>query len=307
MRKMFRIKIRTVALALIFALFAGKIGSYSFSKTKELNVLVVGVDNASENTDVISIVRLDSDEGKASFLQIPRDTYCSLDVYQNKINHIFSSARAEGADKREAVFRLRNFLSDELSIRIDGHVLVDEDSFLKLVSEIGGVNIRLDEDLTLYNGDEVVLSLQKGENHLDPESAMIFVRHRAGYSRGDIERLEMQRIFVSGLFDTLMNNVGVADALRLASVLQETETDMPTKSVISVFSNRKAFSGSVPEGAILPGEAIKGKSGVWYYALNKRGCDEILENLFKIEPGSFDKDKRFLNDLDANFKNIYYR
>ena len=307
MRKMIGIKIRTVAFAVLLAISVGKLGSYTFSKSVDANFLVVGVDDASENTDVISVVRVDTNGGKASFLQIPRDTYCSLDIYQQKINHIFSVARAEGANREEAVLRLREFLSGALSVRIDGHILIDSKSFLNLVSAIGGIDVKVDNELTLYDGSKPVLTLLKGENHLDPESAMILVRHRAGYLRGDIERLEMQRIFVSGLFNTLLNKVGLSDMMRVASALKECETDIPVKSLISIFSNRKAFAGSAPIGTILPGEAIKGKNGVWYYVLNRRMCDELLVGSFEIKSGLFDKDKHFLNESDDDFKNIYYR
>ena len=242
MRKMIGFKIRFVALAVLLAASFARLGSYTFSKSSEMCLLVVGIDDASENTDVISLIRVDTEGGKASFLQIPRDTYCNLDIYQQKINHIFPVARAEGNDRGQSVLRLRNFLSDALSIRIDGHILIDGNSFLNLVSALGGVDVETDEDITLFDGNKAALTLSKGKNHLDPESAMIFVRHRAGYSRGDLERLEMQRIFVKGLFNTLLSKVGISDMLRVASVLKECETDISVKSLVSVFSNRKAFS-----------------------------------------------------------------
>ena len=272
-----------------------------------MNILVVGVDDASENTDVISVVRVDTDGGNASLLQIPRDTYCNLDVYQKKINHIFSVARCKGYNREESVLCLRGFLSETLSMHIDGHILIDGKSFLRLVSAINGVDVQLNEDITLHDGEKEVLKLYKGENHLDPESAILFVRHRAGYLRGDLERLEMQRIFLKGLFNTLVNKARFQEMLRIASVLKDCETDIPMKSLIALFSNRKAFSESNLEGLMLPGEAIKGKNGVWYYVLNRRRCDELLVSSFEIELGSFDKDKRFLDEADASFKDIYFR
>ena len=298
--------IKTAAIITTLALF-GTAFVYNGSQDEAMNFLVVGVDDAAENTDVISVLRLDAAQGKVAFIQIPRDTYCNLDVYKNKINHIYSFARSQGKSEAESAFELRSFLNDVLSIKIDGHVLLDQNSFLRLVDSIGGVDVELSRDVTLYNGDEVLLSLSKGVNHLDAESAMLFVRHRAGYPRADIERLEMQRIFLSGLFNTLMSKVSLSEMLRAASILKTCETDIQTKSIISLFGKRKSFSNAVLDGAVLPGEAIKGDNGAWYYALNKRGCDELLSRVFAVESGSFDKDKRFLNESDENFRNVYFR
>ena len=111
-KKMIGIKIRALALAFLLTLFLGRNGAYTASSGNGMNFLVVGVDNASENTDVISIVRLDERERRVSFVQIPRDTYCNMGVYQNKINHIYSSARASGENRAEAVLRLRGFLEE---------------------------------------------------------------------------------------------------------------------------------------------------------------------------------------------------
>ena len=307
MKKMMGIKIRAVVFAVIFTLIFGKTVAYTFSGEDAMNFLVIGVDNASENTDVISVVRLDAGKKKVSFIQIPRDTYCNADVYQNKINHIYAFARSKGKDRLESIKGLRDFLSDALSVNIHGHIVIDGEAFLKLVDSIGGVDIELDKDITLYNGEKAVLSLKKGANHLDSASAMLFVRHRSGYIRGDLERLEMQNIFIQGLFDTLTRRVGGANILRVAGVLKMCETDISMKSLISLFSNRKSFSIASFEGEPLPGEAIKGKNGVWYYALNRRACDELISRAFEIESGQFDREKRFMNVSDESFKNIYLK
>lgn len=307
MKKMFGVKIRAFALAIFLVFLVGRSGVYTSAQNSTMNLLVVGVDNASENTDVISVVRLDGENGAVSFVQIPRDTYCTLDAYQNKINHIYSIARANGKNREESISMLRSFIEDALSIKLDGHILVDGDDFVKLVDSIGGVDVTLDEDLTLYNNDKSLLVLYKGRNHLDGKSAMLFVRHRNGYLRGDIDRLDMQSIFIRGLFDTLMSSVGVFDIPRVVSAFRGCETDISTKSLISLFGMRNSFSSSSPSGYILPGEAIKGKNGVWYYAVNKRGCDELISHIFMTDSGSFDKDNRLLNKSDDDFKKIYFR
>jgi len=248
-KRMLAIKSRVLAVValLSFVLLGGR---YS-AEQRKMNFLVVGVDSASENTDVISVVRLDSGNNRVSFLQIPRDTYCNIDIYENKINHIYSVARAENKSESEAVLKLKKFIEDELAIRFDGYILLNGDDFLALTDAVGGVDIELDRNLTLKNGEETVLELHKGKNHLDSNAAMIFVRHRAGYLRGDIDRLEMQRIFFKGLFSTLMRNITPASAFRIMSALRECETDISNKTLISLFGNRQVYRGADFEGYVL--------------------------------------------------------
>ena len=57
---------------------------------------------------------------------------------------------------------------------------------------------------------------------------------------------------------------------------------------------------------MLSGEAIEGKNGIWYYALNRRKNDEMISRMFGAEPGAFDRDELFLNAKDPNFEKIYY-
>ena len=307
MKRMLGIKIRASALVMLITLLVGRIGNYFLSENRAVNFLVVGVDNASWNTDVISVVRLDPNIGRISYVQIPRDTYCNLEVHKNKINHIFSEARAKGKNSEDAVSDLKSFLTEELSIKLDGHILIDGETFCKLVDSIGGVDVELSEDLVLYNGDKPVMTLSKGSNHLDSHAAILFVRHRAGYLRGDLDRLEMQNVFIRGLFDTLMNKVSATDLFRVADILKECETDIPTRALISIYSNRKTFASTHPIGSVLPGVAMKGRNGVWYYALNRRACDELISTLFSVERGSFDKGMHFLNASDQDFKDVYFR
>lgn len=306
MKRFLGLKIGCIATAILLILSLGK-GASAGQRGSTMNFLILGVDEAAENTDVISILRLDSSEGKVTVLQIPRDTYCNADVYGHKINHLFSSARAKGEERDEAVMLLRKFLSEQLSIEFDGHVMLNGADFMRLVDAIGGVEVELDEEIALYNGKDLVLRLGKGKNRLDSKSAMIFVRHRAGYAMGDIDRLRMQRIFAEGLARTVTGSLDMRAIVRLISVFKELETDIPISTAISLIGNRSAYKGVSPQIFTLRGEGIKGENGIWYYALNRYENALLCSEIFKTERESFDSKMRFLNTKEKSFEKIYFR
>ena len=75
-----------VVTVLLSSCFGGLRSAVNQFDKDEYLYLVVGFDDAAENTDVIFTVGFDKIQNTASFVQIPRDTYCNFGGAQNKIN-----------------------------------------------------------------------------------------------------------------------------------------------------------------------------------------------------------------------------
>ena len=100
--------------------------------------LLAGIDAFSNNTDVLMLASLDTENGEIRIVQIPRDTYINKTVggYKSltRVNAIFSAeynnqineGRSAKTAKTFAMQDLQKRLSEALCINIDGYVLTHQ-------------------------------------------------------------------------------------------------------------------------------------------------------------------------------------
>ena len=126
-------------------------------------------------------------------LSIPRDTRVSIEnVGVSKVNHAY----AYGGIKL-----LRKTVSDFLSIPIHNHIIINSNGIKKLIDEVGGVNVFIENEMKYddFAGD-LHINFKSGDNHLDGENLLKYVRFRNN-SKGDIGRIERQQQVTKLLFE----------------------------------------------------------------------------------------------------------
>ncbi len=277
------------------------------SAPEVLTYLVFGMDDAAENTDVLMLVTLNLEQKTLTCLQLPRDTYYQFGGSQNKVNQLFAYARWKGQNREEAAQTLCDSLVFSLGIPVCGYVGVTTSAFREIVDALGGIRMDLSEDFVFDDGTEAgTICLPKGQTLLDGATAEKFVRFRKAYKRGDLARLDAQKMFLSSFVKTVKN----ADALSLITV-----ASIVQKNVISDLSilenaknylqNRDIFNSLTMTYATMPGEAMLSKTGLSYYILNKNGCRDVLFRCTGIV-SDFDPECRFVNSDDTKMINIYY-
>ena len=120
MKKIFNSVILLLALSVCLSACASKAGERVSADSLDKQLfLVVGFDDAAENTDVIFTLGYDRAGKSISIVQIPRDTYCEAGTSQNKINQIYATARSRGLDKNEAMVELADTVSKVWLHRLD--------------------------------------------------------------------------------------------------------------------------------------------------------------------------------------------
>jgi len=269
--------------------------------------LVFGLDDASENTDVLMLACVNYQKGFLSLLQIPRDTYYRFGAAQNKINQVFAYARTLGDKKEEAAKKLVTHLSDAFGVPVDGYVGITISTFRQIVDAFGGVSVSLSEEFSFDDGtEEGTIYIPQGESILDGAAAEKFVRFRKAYKRGDLGRLDAQKIFLSSFLKTVKE----ADALTLlsvASILQNKAVSNLSiaDSAKNYLHNRKIIHALNVSYATLPGEAMLSQTGLSYYVLNKTGCKDILQKSVGTSE-LFDKNGLFYNPDDLQTVHIYF-
>ncbi len=268
---------------------------------KPLRILVAGCDRSSGLTDVLMLVNFDREKHTCTVLQLPRDTYAAYT--EGSYRKLNGAAHALGGMRQ-----LCDFLSKAFGISIDRYARIELDAFRKVVDAIGGVEVNLPFAMDYddpYQGLSIHLSA--GVQTLDGKAAEQFVRYRSGYVRGDIGRMDAQKIFLSALFCKLKSSLSPTDLVSLAGiVLENLETDLTLSETVSVATEGLTLMPSEIYLLSLPGEeAVATISGAGYYVLSGKACTEMMERWFGGNKENFDPDQLFRNPRYEKFCEIY--
>ena len=266
------------------------------------NFLLLGRDRASGLTDVMMLVSLDVELGRLNVLQIPRDTYAEYTATgYRKINGALNALGVDG---------ICEFLSSALCVDIDGYAVFDLDSFAKVVDMIGGVEIDIPFDMEYRDPyQDLHISLPAGRQTLDGKLAEQFVRYRFGYVRGDLGRIDAQKLFMSALFKTVSEDVGKFEMLRIAtSLLDEIDTNVALSDAISLASAVLSMDAEHINMLTLSGEDIRSEqSGAWFYVISRSAAYEQMSTYIGVETDAdgFDREGKFLHESVHSFSKIY--
>lgn len=209
-----------------------------FDNDKPLRILVLGVDksatlDATEDqngmrTDTMMLFTIDPKHDKVQLVSIPRDSYIRIHGFdKNKINAAYNDKVYPGGGLNLTVKTLEDFFD----VKIDHYGIVDYKAVVGIVDAVGGIDITWEHDDYHYEDNWVVpplvVDLKKGDNHLDGESAVAYLRTRKAYANQDIGRIGAQQDFLLKLFDKLKSPSIILKVPKLLNIVDEyVETDL---------------------------------------------------------------------------------
>ncbi len=280
------------------------------------NFLVVGKDDAASNTDVLMLLSFDTENGSASVVQIPRDTY--IDGY--KINALWAkysaAARRQGsADARgDGMRKLCNTLETTLCVRIDHWVFCSLAALRETVDALGGVTLEVPCDMDYEDpAQNLEIHLKKGLQTLDGAHAEQFVRFRSGYLRGDLGRVEAQKLFLCALLDSLRDVSVLSLPSLIATAAKHVDLSLGAADILFFAKAAQKLDMQKVTFLTLPGTDCRanGNTGAWYYVLSREGTWEAVNrclNVYEtpVDGKLFDKNYR-LTDAAKPTLLSYYR
>ncbi len=310
-------KIKTIiAVALCITIGMSAVFAFSIRKTnkdesiqvgiearndEKYCVLITGKDRVSGLTDVIMLASFDSAQSRISVMQIPRDTYAEYGSSKHrKLNGALVYLGGEE--------KLKEYLESALGVKIDGYISLDLDGFAKIVDAVGGVEIEIEEPLRYEDPmQDLHISLNSGKQTLDGKTAEMFVRYRAGYSDGDLGRLDAQKKFLAALFKALKNNVNIKNVDELArAVIGSVKTDVPLTRAITLALKALALDTDALGFYTMPGEAIiSKKTGASFYVMSAEPTRKMLCEYFGRDERKIDPEMLFAHPEYEDFIKIY--
>lgn len=251
-------------------------------KTK--TILICGVDNDDnrENeawmTDVIMLLNMDMERNEATILQIPRDTYVGQDLVEyGKINglYYFGYKEQEGSG---GIRCLAETINNQFQLYVDNYVVITMEGFRQVVDLLGGIEVTLDHDVEFEN-----FSLPAGTHVLSGVQADEFVRFRKGYENADLDRMEMQRVFLQALMVRLLNTSKIDLASMVMSVYSHLDTDLSINEVLELANEAKELSLEAIRVIRVPGEPVTryGMYGVDIFTVHTEKLADILNEYMR--------------------------
>ena len=214
-------------------------------------VLIMGVDKREDDvgrSDTLMIATIDPRLDQATLLSVPRDTRVKI--------------RGRGYDKINAAFAYGGVTLTEstvenfLGIDIDHYIVINTNSFVKIIDAIGGVDIDVEkrmfyEDPWDDNGG-LVIDLYPGQQHMDGKTAVTYVRYRD--SEGDIGRVKRQQAFMAACMDKVTSPEIVPRIPQIVrEVIDAVETDMSLRQLLELAGALKAAAQNGLETDMVPG------------------------------------------------------
>ncbi len=165
-------------------------GGDKMSDRNITNILLIGEDyvDGSSRSDATILISIDRKAKKITLTSILRDSYTYMNINgqdrYDKTNHSYAWGGAE---------KLVEVVSDNYKIRIDHYAVIDFESFVAAVDEIGGIHVSITQAEADYmNRTSGVDTYKSGPNvKLNGEEALYFARIRK--LDGEPERTERQR------------------------------------------------------------------------------------------------------------------
>lgn len=256
-------------------------------------------------SDTMILFSFDRDKRTARMLSLPRDarvTFTDLNGERHrdrKLNAVYSEGGIE-PEQREKL--LRDFMRDELGLRIDRVAVIKPNSFKKLVEMAGGVYVNVDGALMrhrkggkMYRGPihyedswaHWKVDLKPGAQWLNGEQAHGYVRFRKDIE-GDPGRIRRQQAVMKALARRLMDKPKWQLPSLIKQIRKEFRTDMGDEELGSAALFAKNL-GSAEHIQPLTMYGIYADNGD--IILNKPSNIKLFKSLFG---DSFDE-RNFLN------------
>ncbi|GEB23711.1 LCP family protein [Brevibacterium aurantiacum] len=213
------------------------------------NILLLGSDEPMDQVDVndsrglrsdtIMVMHIPESGSNVQVMSIPRDSWVDIEGHgKAKINSALSTGGLP-----LAVSTISDFIGTEL----DHVAIIDFEGFKALTDSLGGVMVNSEQAFE-KNG----YTFEKGENVLDGDEALTFVRERKSFQDGDFQRARNQQAFIRGLTneiisaDTLSNPKKIQDMVKNFSPYMYVDSGLDAQYIsATAFAMRDVRPGNI--------------------------------------------------------------
>ncbi len=252
---------------------------------EELRILLVGSDDRANDrgrSDTLMVFYLNPRNKRAALLSIPRDVRVHIPGHgDDKINHAYGYG---------GVPLVKRCVEQLLGEHIDYYAHATFQMFVDVVDKLGGVDINVPD----YEGegrgmnydcpgDNLIIHLRPGPQHLDGYKAMGFVRYRKsnvpGKSINDEQRAANQHMFLKAIVEQKLRPANWSRVAQAAGYIMRTlDTDIPWQVAVDLARVLR----KMPSGGLLTTTIPiydDWRNGVYYARASAGGLADVKEQI----------------------------
>lgn len=194
-------------------------------------VYVTGIDtygsvSTVSRSDVNLIVSVNPNTKQILMISIPRD--CQIELHKNGEMDKLTHTGIYGVE--ETVETIEDFLD----VDINYYARTNFSGITNIVDALGGVTIDSDYAFTTLHGNYEIV---KGEQHMDGDMALCFVRERKHLPSGDFDRGRNQQKLLKAILEKAMSPKIITNYENILSAVEGCfETDMSSDDIVSLIN-----------------------------------------------------------------------
>lgn len=209
-----------------------------------INILLLGMGGEGHDgaylTDTIILASLKPSTGEAAMMSFPRDLVSPVSNWQ-KINSI--NAYAEYKEEGSGGEAVMKSMSELLNIDIDYYARIDFSGFAKIIDEIGGIEIEVEntfddyrypiygeEDNPNYYARFEHLHFDAGLQKMNGSTALKYARsrHAYGLEGSDYARAKRQQLVIEAVKNKLLSASTLLNPVTIGKLVDEFNSNIST-------------------------------------------------------------------------------
>lgn len=255
--------------------------------TKDVfTVYISGIDTTGKvstvsRSDVNMLVTVNPTTKQILMTSIPRDYYVTLANRgeKDKLTHA-------------GIFGVENSvktLEGLMNIKINYYARVNFTSLIKIVDALGGITVNSPVSFTTLHGKYQIV---KGDNKMNGEKALGFVRERYGLSGGDNDRVKNQQRVLTAMLKKMMSPTIITNYSRiLDSISGSFETNMSSSEITSLLQMQLSDMASWDihqvqlkgKGKSMTGGSMMPKHKLYYMIPDENSVKQCTDLIKKME------------------------
>ena len=294
-----------------------------------INIVLLGYGGAGHDgaylTDTIMLASLKPSTKQVALVSVPRDLTAPASGWR-KINSVNAFAEKENPGSGGAA--TTNAIAELFQIPITYYVSIDFNGFERMIDEIGGVDINVENSFDDYTypiyGQEnnpdyysrfQHLHFDTGWKHMDGSLALKYARsrHAFGPEGSDFARARRQQLLIEAVKEKLLSRQTLLNPVVLGKLLTEFNKDVSTNlntwEIIKLWSNFKDVKreqiinkvlSNAPDGLLVSSTGQDGAYILTPRSGNFSEIDTMVQTIF--ESNTQETVKTIVNPINDNAK-----
>lgn len=238
---------------------------------KPFNVYVTGIDtygfvSTVSRSDVNLIVTVNPKTKQILMTSIPRD--CEIELHKNGKMDKLTHTGIYGVE--ETISTIEDFLD----LDVNYYARTNFSGITNIIDALGGVTVDSDYEFTTRHGNYHIV---KGENELDGDKGLCFVRERYNLPNGDYDRGRNQQKLLKAMLNKAMSPKIITNFQRILTAIEGCfETNMSSEDIKSLVQMQLDDMAKWKMYNV----QLTGESEISYktYSMKGKKCDTIKPN-----------------------------